>query len=84
MPDLRLENVTAKGEPPARPALEGKDEPQFVVVRCPNQKCRRVIVTVAAEGTIRIHCRDCKTKATFRIGKDGILGYDIENDEDLA
>ena len=85
MPELRLSQVTAQGGA-ARKAVRGvgivkaADEPRFVALRCPNDKCKRVMVRVAAEGRIRTTCRDCKTRAVFLVDANGVRGFEIEED----
>ena len=83
MPELRLSQVTAQGgaAPKAAPAVgvvKGQEGPRFVALRCPNDKCKRVMVRVAAEGRIRTTCRDCKTRAVFHVDGNGVRGFEIE------
>ncbi|MBU1067117.1 hypothetical protein KKE60_04990 [Patescibacteria group bacterium] len=86
MPDLRIANVTAQqggAAPKAAPkvgAVKGADEPRFIALRCPNEKCNRVMVRVAAEGQIRTTCRDCKTRAIFHVDANGVRGFEIEEE----
>ena len=85
MPDLRIENVTAQGGA-ARKAVRGvgvvkaADAPRFVALQCPNERCNRVLVRVAAEGKIRATCRDCKIRAVFHVDANGVRGVEIEED----
>ena len=75
MPDLRIENVTVpEGAIPSKPA---PDTSQFVAVKCPGQGCGRTLVAVRAPTEVRTYCRDCRTRAVFRIGPGGVTGFDI-------
>ena len=75
MSKLRINDVTPPetGPPPPK-----KDEGpgQFVAVKCPGKGCGRTLVLVRGPGEVRAYCRDCKTRALFRVGPGGVTGYD--------
>ena len=74
MPRLRIDDLTAseKGSPPV-----GDTPGQLVAVKCPGEGCGRTLVLVRAPTEVRTYCRDCRTRAIFRVGPGGVTGYDI-------
>ena len=69
--------MTATAPPPAS-APEPEADFALIALPCPNKKCGRVFVMIAARGTVKIKCRDCKTQATYEVDGERIVSFHMD------